>query len=98
MTYISCFSDFAFWVCVLLLFYILNFLMIKMLQYKMYPAGELRCPTTALVFFFFSSLGLCPWRAYVVTQALASTSVGVHVRVGNCVSTMFKFSNVCIVF
>ena len=25
--------------------------MIKMLQYKMYPAGELRCPTTALVFF-----------------------------------------------
>ena len=24
--------------------------MIKMLQYKMYPAGELRCPTTALVF------------------------------------------------
>ena len=49
MTYISCFSDFAFWVCVLLLLYILNFLMIKMLQYKMYPAGELRCPTTALV-------------------------------------------------
>ena len=32
-----------------LLLYILNFLMIKMLQYKMYPAGELRCPTTALV-------------------------------------------------
>ena len=25
--------------------------MIKMLQYKMYPAGELRCPTTALVLF-----------------------------------------------
>ena len=49
MTYISCFSDFAFWVCVLLLLYILNFLMIKMLQYKMYPAGELRRPTTALV-------------------------------------------------
>ena len=24
--------------------------MIKMLQYKMYPAGDLRCPTTALVF------------------------------------------------
>ena len=24
--------------------------MIKMLQYKMYPAGELRCPTTALVY------------------------------------------------
>ena len=23
--------------------------MIKMLQYKMYPAGELRCPTAALV-------------------------------------------------
>ena len=22
-----------------------------MLQYKMYPAGELRCPTTALVLF-----------------------------------------------
>ena len=32
-----------------LLLYILNFLMKKMLQYKMYPAGELRCPTTALV-------------------------------------------------
>ena len=31
------------------LLYILNFLMIKMLQYKMYPAGELRCPMTALV-------------------------------------------------
>ena len=28
---------------------ILYGLMIKMLQYKMYPAGELRCPTTALV-------------------------------------------------
>ena len=28
--------------------------MIKMLQYKMYQAGELRCPTTALVFFIFS--------------------------------------------
>ena len=27
--------------------------MIKMLQYKMYPAGELRCPTTALVSFVF---------------------------------------------
>ena len=39
----------SWWVCVLLLLYILNFLMIKMLQYKMYPAGELRCPTTALV-------------------------------------------------
>ena len=26
--------------------------MIKMLQYKMYPAGELRCPTTALVALF----------------------------------------------
>ena len=25
--------------------------MIKMLQYKMYTAGELRCPTTALVDF-----------------------------------------------
>ena len=25
--------------------------MIKMLQYKMYPAGELRCPTTALVLY-----------------------------------------------
>ena len=36
-------------------YFILIFLMIKMLQYKMYPAGELRCPTTALVvsFFFF---------------------------------------------
>ena len=26
--------------------------MIKMLQYKMYPAGELRCPTTALVILY----------------------------------------------
>ena len=26
--------------------------MIKMLQYKMYPAGELRCPTTALVYIY----------------------------------------------
>ena len=41
-----------------------------------------------------SSPGLCPWRAYVVTQALASASVSV--RLG--ISTMFKFSNVCIVF
>ena len=31
---------------------ILYGLMIKMLQYKMYPAGELRCPTTALVALF----------------------------------------------
>ena len=48
------------------------------------------------VYFHFSSPGLRPWRAYVVTQALASASVGV--RVGVRVSTMFKFSNVCIVF
>ena len=46
----------SWWVCVLLLLYILNFLMIKMLQYKMYPAGELRCPTTALVISSVSSL------------------------------------------
>ena len=52
----------------------------------------------------FSSPGLCPWRAYVVTQSLASASVGVHVgvRVSVCVgvrvSTVFKFSKVCIVF
>ena len=46
--------------------------------------------------YIISSPGLCPWRAYVVTQALASASVGVHVGVR--VSTMFKFSNVCIVF
>ena len=44
----------------------------------------------------FSSPGLCPWRAYVVTQSLASASVGVGARVH--VSTMFKFSKVCIVF
>ena len=52
MTYIIWLNDFA-----ILLenyfidYFILIFLMIKMLQYKMYPAGELRCPTTALVFF-----------------------------------------------
>ena len=50
MTYIIWLNDFA-----MLLenyfidYFILIFLMIKMLQYKMYPAGELRCPTTALV-------------------------------------------------
>ena len=50
MTYIIWLNDFA-----ILLenyfidYFILIFLMIKMLQYKMYPAGELRCPTTALV-------------------------------------------------
>ena len=42
----------------------------------------------------FSSPGLCPWRAYVVTQALTSASIGVAI----CVSTMFKFSKVSIVF
>ena len=30
--------------------------MIKMLQYKMYPAGKLRCPTTALVLMIVSML------------------------------------------
>ena len=73
MTYISCFSDFAFyfyyyfmenchtWIIISMwqndlhtntsrsVWPILYGLMIKMLQYKMYPAGELRCPTTALV-------------------------------------------------
>ena len=76
MTYISCFSDFAFyfyyyfmenchtWIIISMwqnglhtntsrsVWPILYGLMIKMLQYKMYPAGELRWPTTALVFFF----------------------------------------------
>ena len=36
--------------------------MIKMLQYKMYPAGELRCPLTALVYlfiYFFFNQELC---------------------------------------
>ena len=37
--------------------------------------------------FIFSSLGLCPWRAYHVTQSLASASVGFRIRV----STMFVF-------
>ena len=32
--------------------------MIKMLQYKMYPAGELRCPTTALVYYYWNALPL----------------------------------------
>ena len=74
MTYISCFSDFAFyfyyyfmenchtWIIISMwqndlhtntsrsVWPILYGLMIKMLQYKMYPAGELRCPTTALVY------------------------------------------------
>ena len=36
----------------------------------------------------------CPWRAYVVIQSLALASVRVGVRV----STVFKFSKVCIVF
>ena len=31
--------------------------MIKMLQYKMYPAGELRCPMTALVFDMLVDIG-----------------------------------------
>ena len=38
-----------------------------------------------------SAPGLCSWRAYVVTQSLASASFGVRA------STMFKFSKVCIV-
>ena len=42
----------------------------------------------------FSSPGLC--RAYVVTQSLASASVGICVCVR--ISTMFKFSKVCTVF
>ena len=52
----------------------------------------------------FSSPGLYPWRAYVVTQSLTSASVGLRVgvhigvRVGVRVSTMFKFSKVCIGF
>ena len=46
----------------------------------------------------FSSLGLCPWRAYVVTQSLESVSVGIRVGVHVRVSTMFKFSKVGIVF
>ena len=41
---------------------------------------------------YFSSPGLCPRRAYVVTQPLAC------VRVDNRVSTKFKFSKVFIVF
>ena len=44
------------------------------------------------LYIIFSSPGLCPWRDYVVTQSLASASIGVHV------STIFKFSKVCIVF
>ena len=75
MTYISCFSDFAFyfyyyfmenchtWIIISMwqndlhtntsrsVWPILYGLMIKMLQYKMYPAGELLCPTTALVWY-----------------------------------------------
>ena len=60
MTYIIWLNDFA-----ILLenyfidYFILIFLMIKMLQYKMYPAGELRCPTTALV--ELSALDLVPY-------------------------------------
>ena len=45
----------------------------------------------------FSSPGLCPWRAYVVTQLLVLASIGICVGVQ--VSTMFGFdSKVCIVF
>ena len=91
MTYISWFSDFAFWVCVLLLLYILNFLMIKMLQYKMYPAGELSCPTTALVKYVQLHVQVCnlyipreKWLNYLQTvdpdQMLhfAASDVGLH--------------------
>ena len=37
----------------------------------------------------FSSLGLCPWRTYVVIQSLASASIRVRVPVPVRVSTMF---------
>ena len=61
-------------------------------------AHELHC--LSLWSCFFNSPGLCPWRDYVVTQSLASKSVRVHVRdhVGIRVSTVFKFSKVCIVY
>ena len=60
-----------------------------------------KCPEHFSPYFFylnffmhlFRSPGLCPWRGYVVTQAFGN---GVSVGVG--VSTMFKFSNVCIFF
>ena len=46
-----------------------------------------------------SMLAQClTWRAYDVTQSLASAPIGVSIRVGVHVSTMFKFSKVCIVF
>ena len=115
MTYISCFSDFAFyfyyyfmenchtwiiismwqndlhtntsrsvwpilygWMISPLLenyfidYFILIFLMIKMLQYKMYPAGELRCPTTALVFHFFHIFNLDFFHASILWKCICS--------------------------
>ena len=53
-------------------------------------------PEEGVTCLVFSSLGLCPRRVYVVTQALASASVGIGVCIR--VSTMFKFSKVSIVF
>ena len=52
-----------------LLWYILNF--IGLCMFLNLP-NVIHLPF--IVFFIFSSRGLCPWRAYVVTQALASVS------------------------
>ena len=49
--------------------------MIKMLQYKMYPAGELRCPTTALV--SFSKGALCANRKLQKLFSLAEILQGI---------------------
>ena len=55
---------------------------------------SLTLPSLNLETSIVSSPGLCPKRAYVVTQLSASLSVRAVVRI----STMFKFSKVCIVF
>ena len=43
-----------------------------------------------------SSPGLCPWKAYAVTQLLASASVSASTS-AFALAQCFKFSKVCIV-
>ena len=47
--------------------------MIKMLQYKMYPAGELHCPTTALVIYMLlisviSIINVCMYVCFILSK------------------------------
>ena len=53
--------------------------MIKMLQYKMYPAGELRCPTTALVLISPQNICYGTHQKVVAKALLMSThNIGFH--------------------